>query len=651
LPLTVHAHTVEEIEIADRSSLDWAEYYVGETSRVVAIACVCGMLFVAAITMVDVLLRWFANEPIPAINEIVQMTFSVAISACIPAGMIQRVNLKIDLVARYFTPATRAWLEVLGSTCLWLFYAVLAWRIFIYADTLASEGRTTVILGLPQAPFMYCVSALLAFGTLVQTLIIINEARRATYHGAKTTAVAAATAVLIGLGSWWWVANHQMLAAWAQTHIGLAVTLVFIIMWLMTLILIPIAAIMGIVGVIASTLFIGLLPSLGAASTEVTGFLGNSQLATLPLFLMMGSFAAVADISEDVYRLAHVMLGRLRGGLALTTIAGCAGFGALTGHSISTTVTIGKVALPEMQARGYSQAFSTGVCAAGGTLGALLPPASGPLILFALLSEASVGQLFVAVVGPGLRATLLYLITIAIYVRIWPDAAPLNKDETPGRLWAAMSRCGPALLLFGSVLGGIYFGVFTATEAAAVGAFESFLCALWRGKLRGKTFWHVMAATTATTAMIYGLIFGAQIFSFFVGVSALTESATSYMEHLSWAPIEIMAMILVVYLLLGSVMESFAVMVITVPIVTPLVLHLGYDILWWGIINICVVETGLIHPPLGLNVFVLKSIQPDVSIWTVYKGVFPFVIADLVKLVLLVVFPVITLWLVTTMGS
>ncbi|HVA14107.1 MAG TPA: TRAP transporter large permease subunit [Stellaceae bacterium] len=648
--MTVHAHTAEIADL-DRTLFDRLEFWVGEASRVVAIACVSGMLFVAAITMIDVLMRWFANEPIAAINEIVQMTFSVAISACIPAGMIQRVNLKIDLVARYFSPPLRAWLEVLGSACLWLFYTVLAWRIFIYADTLAMEGRTTVILGLPQAPFMYCVSLLLAFGTLVQTLIIINEARRAAAHGRVATAAACVGAAIIGLASWWWVDNEAMLAAWTQVHIGLAVTLVFVIMWLMTLILIPIAAIMGIVGVISSTLFIGLLPSLGAASTEVTGFLGNSQLATLPLFLMMGSFAAVADIAEDVYRLAHVMLGRLRGGLALTTIAGSAGFGALTGHSISTTVTIGKVALPEMAARGYSPAFSTGVCAAGGTLGALLPPASGPLILFALLSEASIGQLFVAAIGPGLLATALYLITIAIYVRVSPESAPLNRDETPGRLWQALSRCGPAGLLFGSVLGGIYFGVFTATEAAAVGAFESFLCALFRGKLRGKTFWHVMASTTATTAMIYGLIFGAQIFSFFVGVSALTESATAAMEHLNWAPIEIMAMILVVYLLLGSVMESFAVMVITVPIVTPLVLHLGYDILWWGIVNICVVETGLIHPPLGLNVFVLKSIQPDVSIWTVYKGVFPFVIADLVKLALLLLFPGITLWLTVTMGN
>lgn len=640
---------VLETGLSDRSFFDRLEQVLGDMSRVVAIACVCGMLFVAAVTMIDVLLRWFANEPIAAINEIIQMTFSVAISACIPAGMIQRVNLKIDLIARYFSPRTHAWLEVLGSACLWLFYAVLAWRILAYAVTLAQEGRTTVILGLPQAPFMYCVAILLGFGALVQAIIIVNEARRAATHGAGGVMGACVAALAIALGAWLWVHNAAALSLWAQSHIGLTVTIVFVLMWLMTLVLIPIAAIMGIVGVVSSSMFIGLMPSLGAASTEVTGFLGNIQLATLPLFLMMGSFAAVADISEDVYRLAHVMLGRLRGGLGLTTIAGCAGFGALTGHSISTTVTIGKVALPEMQARGYSPAFSTGVCAAGGTLGALLPPASGPLILFALLSEASVGQLFVAALLPGLLAVALYLITIAIYVRVSPQSAPLNLDREPGRLVAALSRCGPALLLFGSVLGGIYFGVFTATEAAAVGAFESFLCALFRGKLKGKVFWHVMAGTTATTAMIYGLIFGAQIFSFFVGVSALTESATQFMSHLDWSPIAIISMILVVYLLLGSVMESFAVMVITVPIVTPLVLHLGYDILWWGIINLCVVETGLIHPPLGLNVFVLKSIQPDVSIWTVYKGVFPFVIADLVKLVLLVLFPGICLWLVATM--
>jgi C4-dicarboxylate transporter, DctM subunit len=636
---------------AEPSVLDRLEQGLGALSRVVAIACVCGMLFVAAVTMFDVAMRWVANEPLPALNEIVQMTFSVAIAACIPAGMMQRVNLKIDLIARYFSPRLHAWFEVLGGACLWLFYGALVLGIWDYAGQLAGEGRATIILGLPKAPFMYAVALLFAFGTLLQTVIVMNDLRRAAAFGAAGIAWALFWTAIIASVAWAWSAHVDMIAAWTGDHIGLTLVLIFIVMWLATLVLIPIAAIMGIVGVVSAALFVGLAPSMTAASTEVTDFLGSPQLATLPLFLMMGSFAQVADVAEDIYRLAHVLFGRLRGGLAVTTVAGCAGFGALTGHSVSATVTVGKVALPEMQARGYSPAFSTGVCAAGGSLGALLPPASGVIILFALLSQASIGQLFVAAIGPGLLGFLLYVATIALYVRVSPDSAPVRAADDPDDLWAALARCGPAALLFGSVMGGVYFGFFTVTEAAAVGAFESFVCALARGKLRGKNFWHVMAATTATTAMIYGLIFGAQIFSFVVGVSRLTETAAEFMSHLDWSPAAIVSMILVTYLLLGSVMESFAVMVITVPIVTPLVLNMGYDILWWGIVNICVVETGLIHPPLGLNVFVLKSIQPEVSIWTVYKGVAPFVVADLLKLVLLVAFPAISLWLVSTMGQ
>jgi C4-dicarboxylate transporter, DctM subunit len=639
----------EALARAPRSALDQLEDWLGGISRVVAIACVCGMLFVAAITMVDVGMRWVANEPIPAMNEIVQMTFSVAIAACIPSGMMQRVNLKIDLIARYFSPRLHAWFEALGGACLLVFYGALAWGIWLYAGQLAVDGKTTVILELPEAPFMYGVALLFGFGAVLQATIVLNDMRRAIAHGATSTAGAAVIAAAIGGVAWLWIAWNDAIASWAGDHVGLTLSLIFVVMWLLTLVLIPIAAIMGIVGVVSAALFVGIGPSLTAASTEVTDFLGNPQLATLPLFLMMGSFAQVADVAEDIYRLAHVVLGRYRGGLGLATIAGCAGFGALTGHSVSTTVTVGKVALPEMQARGYSPAFSTGVCAAGGSLGALLPPASGVIILFALLSQASIGQLFVAALGPGLLGFVLYLITIWIYVRVSPQSAPIRAADEPAQLFAALRRCGPAALLFGTVLGGVYFGFFTVTEAAAIGAIEAFLCALWRGKLKGRNFWHVMAATTATTALIYGLIFGAQIFSFVVGVSRLTENATELMSHLDWSPNEIMAAILVTYLLLGAVMESFAVMVITVPIVTPLVQTLGFDILWWGIINICVVETGLIHPPLGLNVFVLKSIQPDVSIWTVYKGVAPFVVADLVKLALLVLFPGIALWLVTTM--
>jgi len=365
---------------------------------------------------------------------------------------------------------------------------------------------------------------------------------------------------------------------------------------------------------------------------------------------MMGSFAAVSGMSDDMYRLGHVLLSRYRGGLALATIGGCAGFGALTGSSPATAATIGRVAIPEMRARGYSPALATGCCAAGGTLGPIVPPGSGPIIVFALLTEASIGQLFVASVGPAVLTILFYFATVMLYVRLAPGAAPPTRTRDPGELGATARQCVPVGILFALVMGGLYFGVFTDTESAAVGAFGAFLFAAWRGKLGRGAFWAVMAETTATTAMIYALIFGAQIFSFFVGVSTLTQSATAWVGSLNLSPLAVMAVILLGYLALGSLMEAFAVMVITVPIVTPLVLSLGFDLVWWGIIMLIVVEVGMIHPPLGLNVFVLKSITPDVPLWTIYRGVLPFCAADLIKLILLVLIPAITLWLPGTMG-
>jgi C4-dicarboxylate transporter, DctM subunit len=638
--------------------IDRLEIALATAARNLAVACVCGMLAIAGITMLDVLLRWVSKSPIPALNEVVAMLFAVAIAACIPAGLAKRVNLKVDLLSRFMSQRMKGWLEVVGASSLLLFYGALAWRVLLFALDLQQQNQMTVLLRLPKAPFMFAVAGVLVFGALVQAVIVAGDTRRALRLGFDFVTPAAAmtffSCALITVISClliaWGIYDFQIVSNWAQDHVGTTVMLAFLVMWLMTLALIPIASIMGIIGVASSALFIGWNPALAAGATEATGFLTNSQVATLPLFLMMGSFAVAANISEDVYLLAHVLLGRLRGGLALATIGACAGFGSLTGSSMATAAIIGKVSLPEMRSRGYSPAFATGCCAAGGTLGALLPPASGPLILFALLSEASIGQLFMAAIVPGFLAVVLYLLTAAIYVRVAPAAAPITIDAEHDRIWPALRRCGPAALLFGTVLGGIYSGIFTATEAAAVGAFVSFLSALVRARLRGRAFLDVMADTTATTALIYGLIFGAQIFSFFVGVSSMTEAVTGFLGQLQWSPVAVMAVILIIYLLLGSLMESFAVMVITVPIVTPLVLQMGYDILWWGVINLCVVETGLIHPPLGLNVFVLKGMQPDVPMMTIYKGVTPFVVADLVKLVLLVAFPSISLWLVSTMG-
>jgi tripartite ATP-independent transporter DctM subunit len=648
----VSARPSETMRFPDR-----LEKWLDGLARPLATLGVLGMLIAAGATVIDVLLRWLLRGGVVALNEITSMAFAVAITACIPAGLAGGVNLKIDIFSRWITGRLAIWLDALGAFSLVFFFAVLTRQIAVYAANLAAQGRTTVILGWPQAPFMYAVVVLLGIGTIVQAVVTINAVRKAcSYDKPDTesypvvTFIAGVLAFLVVALAAYAAFNFSGMSRWALNNPGSTVAIAFVMMWILMLGLMPLATLTGLIGIIGAALFIGWAPALSAFATEATGLLTNSQIATLPLFLMMGSFAAVSGMADDLYRLAHVLFGRYRGGLALATIGSCAGFGALTGSSLATAATIGRVAIPEMRERGYSPALATGVCAAGGTLGPLVPPGSGPIIVFALLTEASIGQLFVASVGPAILAVLLYLLTIVVYVRVARGSAPPIADRIDAaELRAALKRCvAVALLVFG-VMGGLYFGIFTDIESAAVGAIGAFLAAFCRGKLNRNSFFDVMVETTATTAMVYGLIIGAQVFSFFVGVSALTESATAYISGLNWSPLALMTLILVIYLILGTVMESFAVMIITVPIVTPMIIGLGYDVIWWGIVMLCVVETGMIHPPFGINVFVLKGMTPDVSLWTIYKGVTPFVVADLVKLVLMVLIPAITLWLPHTM--
>ena len=638
--------------------IDQLETWLAALTRPLASIGVLGMLAAATATVVDVLLRWLAGRGVLALNEIVSMVFGVAIAACIPAGVAGGVNLKIDIFARWITGRLAAWLDVFGSSLLLLFFAVLTYRIYVFTGTLYAQGRSTVILGWPMWPFISVADALFAVATVIQAVIVLNKVRRALIYAPapdeQSYRVATYIALILGLFvialAAYAVVDFPGLSFWASDHPGAAVGIAFAVMWILMLGQVPLAALTGVIGAIGAALFIGFPPAFSTVAVESTSLLTNAQIATLPLFLMMGSFAAVAGMSEDLYKLANVLLGRFRGGLALATIGSCAGFGALTGSSLATAATIGRVAIPEMRARGYSPALATGTCAAGGTLGPLVPPGSGPIIVFAILTEASIGQLFVASVGPAILAVLLYFLTVMIYARVSPSSAPVTTTPVDrAELRIALRRCIPVGLLVFGVMGGLYFGIFTDTELAAVGALGAFACVVYRKKLNRGSFLEVMAETTATTAMVYGLIIGAQIFAFFVLVSALTESVTAFIGSLHWSSLALISVILVGYLLLGTVMEAFAVMIITVPIITPLIVSLGYPVIWWGIIMLCVVETGMIHPPFGLNVFVLKSITPDVSLWTIYKGVTPFVVADLIKLILMVLFPAITLWLPATM--
>jgi tripartite ATP-independent transporter DctM subunit len=633
------------------------EQRLGSISRRLAFVGVLGMLVVSGVTMFDVLARWLVSGGVPALNEIVSMTFAVAVSACIPCGLAQRVSLKIDLFENALRGNWRLSIDVVGDLLLAVFFVLLAGGIFVFAGTLAGEGRTTVILGLPQAPFMYATASLLAAAGAVQAVILLNTFRRLLVQWGSQRGPATPRSLQICVVSVGFVVaalavvslkDVSLLVKFAQAQPGMTVTLACLLLWSLLMLLLPLAAVMGLIGIAATALFIGFAPAYSAFTTEATAFLTNSQIAVLPLFLMMGSFCAIAGMAEDMYAFAHALLANRRGGLAMATIGGCACFGAVTGSSVATAATIGRVALPEMKARGYSPGLSLGCVAAGGTLGNLVPPGSGPLVLFALLTEASIGQLFVGSIVPAFLAIGAYLLTVVVYTRFAPDSAPPAGSRDSGELGRAARRCGPVIVLFLIVLGGIYTGVFTATESAAVGAFGAFVISLLRGKIHVRSFWSVVAETTSTTALIYSLVFGALIFAFFTGVSGLTEIATKAVVGLGWEPLAVVALLLVVFLVLGTFMDSYAIMIITIPIVTPLITGAGYDLVWWGVLNLFVIEIGGISPPFGLTMFVLKSVQ-DVPMSAIFKGVTPFCVAAIAVLAILVLFPQLVLWLPSMM--
>ena len=604
---------------------------------------VLGMLLIAFATIADVLSRWLFGKAITGMEEMASMALAVAVSACLPAGAAQRVNVTVELLSGRVSERAIGRLKLFGALALLAFYAALALRVGAYAAELAARRGTTVYLALPIAPFLWVVTAVLAATALVQALNLLVMARTPLRGIAAIVAAASALVVL----EWAFPAlSSAARASPGWTSVGIVLGI-----WVLLALYVPLAAALGLLGVLCAGLMIGGGPALSVLGNETAQFLTNEQVAVVPMFLMMGSFAVVAGMAEDIYDLAHALLAPLRGGLALATIGGCGGFGALTGSSLATVATIGRIALPEMTARGYSPTLTSGCIAAGGTLGALVPP-SIPLIFYAFLTETSIGQLFVAAMLPAALAIALYMIAVSVSVRVSPQMAPpaAARIDWSGVL-QAIRKAWAALLLFSLVLGGIYGGVFTETEAAAVGAAGAFAFALARGRMNRESFARVMGETTATTALLYLIIFGVLVFSFSMGVTGLPQRMTGFFQDLHWPPLGVLFLLLAMYIALGCIMDSNTVMFVTIPIVSPLIASMGYDLVWWGVVNLVVLETGLITPPFGIHLFVLKGlVGADVPLGRVYRGVMPFVLADFAKLALLVLFPAIALWLPSTMA-
>jgi C4-dicarboxylate transporter DctM subunit len=411
---------------------------------------------------------------------------------------------------------------------------------------------------------------------------------------------------------------------------------------------IPIAVAMLGVGIVGYMTIAGDVALLSYLKTETYWQFTADSLSVVPLFILMGQFAAKAGLSQALFAAANAWLGHFRGGIAMAAIGGCAGFGTIAGSSLATAATMGQVALPELKRYNYAGSLATGCLAAGGTLGILIPP-SVVLIIYAVMVEANVATLFQAAFLPGIAAAIGYILVIAIVVRIFPDTGPAGVRATFSQKWQAIVDIWPVLIIFVVVMGGIYLGVFTPTEGAGVGSFGTFLIAVIYGGMRWDGFVDAILGTASTTAMIFLILLGASIFNAFLGFSQLPIFAADFFQNSGLTPMMILLGMIVLYILLGMVMDSLSMILLTTPIFWPIIAGLDFPVtgeelkLWFGVITLIVVEVGLITPPVGLNVFVINSMAKDVPMTETFKGVIPFFLSDGVRVALIIMFPAITL--------
>ena len=407
---------------------------------------------------------------------------------------------------------------------------------------------------------------------------------------------------------------------------------------------VPLAIAMGLVGFAGLWWMRGLNPALASVTSTVyeAGF--EYTLSVVPLFILMGNFVTRAGMSRELYRAAYTLVGHFRGGLAMATVMACAGFGSVCGSSIATAATMTKVAYPSMKGHGYSGQLAAGAIAAGGTLGILIPP-STILVIYGLVTETSIGKLFAAGMVPGLLAVFMMCLTISYITWRDPSSGPAAERSNWAERFDAMKDVWAVAVLFVIVMGGIYGGVFTTTEGAGIGAFGAFIIALLRKSLNVSVTLDILIESARTTGMLFMILVGALVFANFVNFTTLPSDLKSLVSTHNISPVAVMIAICAIYIVLGAAMEELSMVLLTLPVFFPLVVSLGFDPVWFGIVIVLVVMIGLISPPVGMNMFVVRNMLPELSTATIFKGVMPFVYTLVVVLALLVAFPQIALFL------
>ena len=611
---------------------------VGVASRIGA-AVLAAMMF---LTAVDVFLRYVFNRPIPGSYELTEFMMAILVFFALAYTQIHKGHVFVELVIDRFSTGLKAVINTAIYIISLALFAYMSWQLFVQTKAQHAGGLASASLLIPVYPFIF----LAVLGVIFLSLVLLCDLLRFVAKALESRdwrmglwlAIAAIIAIGISVFPFWrpFIPPPQSPLSVGFIGVGLLIVLLFSGM--------PIGFVMALIGFIGMTYIAG--PGAGLGLFQITPYVTSASysLSVLPLFILMGEFCFQSGLSKDLYYAVYRWLGHLPGGLAMATVGGCALFAAVSGSSMATAATLGTVALPEMRRYRYDERLATGAVASGGTLGILIPP-SVIFILYGILTEQSIGQLFMAGFLPGVLLAGLFMVTIYLQCRrnivLGPPGGHSTLRERLDSLW----RTWIVAVLFVLVIGGIYAGVFTPTEAAGIGAAGSFLFAIGRRTLSWKGFSASLVETAKTTGMVFAILIGAMVFGFFLGPTRLPQALSDFVAGLPVPTWVIFTIVVIVYIFLGCIMDSLAMVLLTIPIIYPMIMALGFDPIWFGVIIVIVVEMGMITPPVGLNVFVISGIAKGVPMYSIFRGIVPFIGAMIACIVILYFAPQIALFL------
>ncbi|MFH1124968.1 MAG: TRAP transporter large permease subunit [Pseudomonadota bacterium] len=597
---------------------------------------VTALTLMMLLTAADVLLRYIFDSPITGSYELSEFMMAVLVAFGLAYTAVHKGHINVDLLISKAGPRSQAVINTITALLGVGFFALMAWRIILYAEKIRVDGYTSQSLAIPIYPFVYIVG----IGCAILVLVLVIHLREEIREVTRVTPLPLSSLFLFVILLVFLVFMTPLFGKWFPWQVE-PLTAGFLGIVLLLVLLfsgIPIALAMGLVGFLGMAYVNGLGPGLNIMGTTAYSISSSYSMSVVPLFVLMGALCYHAGLSRELYFAVYRWVGHLPGGLAMATIGACASFAAVSGSSVATTATMGMVALPEMKRYKYDSGLAAGAIAAGGSIGILIPP-SVILVLYGILTEQSIGKLFAAGFIPGILEAVFYMVTIYILCSRNPRLGPKGEKANFKQRMVSLKATWGVVALFVIVIGGIYLGIFTPTEAAGAGAFCALIFCLGRRRLTWKTFTASLEETSKTTAMVFLILIGAALLGYFLAVTRLPFELSTYVSELNVNRYIILGMIIGLYLVLGAIMSSLAMIILTVPIIFPVIEALGFDPIWFGIIIVRVVEIGQITPPVGINVYVLKGVAKDLTLQTIFRGVLPFIIADICHVALLIIVP------------